>query len=362
MWNRMGIRFIGHKRKLVSDIVSIIDSTVEDSTRVGDLFTGTGSVAVGLKRSGHSVTANDILTHCCLSARAQLCNPPQPGFDTLLAEAPEVSEVSNQFIQRSGYTQTLSYLNQIEGVPGFVYSTYSPGGTADREEPRRYFIDENAKQIDSTRQQVHQWHDDGLISDDEHALLIYDLIRAMNEVANTAGTYGAFLKSWYDRAKNPLKLTPAEIPDGPLDHEIYQRDANELAKDLSIPAVYLDPPYTKRQYASYYHLPETIVQKKNPTVSGKTGLPDWEPKSSDYCHKRRAGGQLDALLSDLDAEYVFLSYSDEGHITPEELDDILTSHGSVELHTFDHQRYKSNTEAKSGDLTEALYVINLSSC
>lgn len=356
----MGIRFIGHKQKLVSEIVSIIDSTVEDPTRIGDLFTGTGSVAAGLKRSGHSVVANDILKHCCLSARAQLCNPPQPAFDILLEEVPEVSEVSNQFIQRSGYTQTLSYLNQIDGIPGFVYSTYSPGGTADREEPRRYFTDKNGKKVDAIRQQVHQWHNDGLISDDEHALLIYDLIRATNEVANTAGTYGAFLKSWYERAKEPLELTPAEIPDGPLNHKIHQQDANELATDLSIPAVYLDPPYTKRQYASYYHLPETLAQKENPTVSGKTGLPDWEPKSSDYCHKRRAGGKLDALLSDLDVQYVFLSYSDEGHITPEELDEILTGHGSVELHTFDHQRYKSNTEAKSGELTEALYVIDLS--
>jgi len=94
-------------------------------------------------------------------------------------------------------------------------------------------------------------------------------------------------------------------------------------------------------------------------VSGKTGLPNWEPKSSDYCHKRRAGGKLDSLLSDLDSEFVFLSYSDEGHINPDELNEILTNHGSVELHTFDHKRYKSNTEAESGDLTEALYVIDL---
>jgi len=353
----MGIRFIGHKQKLVSDIVSVIDSTVEDSTCIGDLFTGTGSIAAGLKRSGYSVVANDILTHCCLSARAQLCNPPQPAYNTLLKNVPEISEVGNQFIERSGYTQTLSYLNQIEGVPGFVYSNYSPRGTADREEPRQYFTNANAKRIDAIRQQIHQWHDDGLINDDEHALLVYDLIRAMNEVANTAGTYGAFLKSWYERAKESLELTPAEIPDGTLNHKIYQQDVNELAPNLSISAVYLDPPYTKRQYASNYHLPETVAEKDNPTVSGKTGLPDWKPKSSDYCHKRRAGEKLDALLSDLDVEYVFLSYSDEGHITPEELNEILTGHGSVQLHTFDHQRYKSNTEAKSGDLTEMLYIL-----
>ncbi|NEU56546.1 DNA adenine methylase [Halorussus sp. MSC15.2] len=357
----MGIRFIGHKKKLVSDIVSIIDSTVEDGTQVGDFFTGTGSVAASLKNAGYSVVANDLLTHCCISARAQLRNPPQPEFEMLLEQVPAVQDAGNQFIQRSGYTQVLSYLNQLDGVEGFIYSTYSPGGTSNREEPRQYFTDENAKAIDACRQRIHRWHDQNYLSDDEHALLLYDLIRATNEVANTAGTYGAYLKSWYERAKEPLELTPAELPEGPLEHEIQQRDANELARETSLSAVYLDPPYTKRQYASYYHLPETIAKKENPSVSGKTGLPNWESKSSDYCHKRRASGQLDDLLSALDAEYVFLSYSDEGHITPDELNEILSEHGEVELHTFDHRRYKSNTEADSGDLTEALYVVQSTS-
>ena len=30
--------------------------------------------------------------------------------------------------------------------------------------------------------------------------------------------------------------------------------------------VYLDPPYTKRQYASYYHIPETIAYHDEPKV------------------------------------------------------------------------------------------------
>ena len=42
--------------------------------------------------------------------------------------------------------------------------------------------------------------------------------------------------------------------------------------------VYLDPPYTKRQYAAYYHVLETLAYGDEPEVSGVTGLRPWEGK------------------------------------------------------------------------------------
>ena len=38
-------------------------------------------------------------------------------------------------------------------------------------------------------------------------------------------------------------------------------------------AVYADPPYTKRQYAAYYHILETIAAGDRPLISGD----DWTP-------------------------------------------------------------------------------------
>lgn len=356
----MGIRFIGHKKRLLPGILDAIDDTVDDDVRqVADLFAGTGSVSAGLKRKGYRVIANDILTHCCVQTRAQLLNSPSPSFDTLLAEQSEIENITNTFVVQTGYAQVLSYLNHLDGQVGFFFNQYAPAGTQDREEPRQYFIDENAKKIDAIRATIKQWNNDGLLSEAEHSLLLYDLIRATNEVANTAGTYGAYLKEWYERACEPIELTPADIPSGPTDHEIHQRDANELAKDIKPDAVYLDPPYTKRQYASYYHIPETIAEEDEPEISGKTGLRSWEEKGSDYCHKKRAPDQLRDLLSALTAKYVFLSYSTEGHIPPDTIEDILNGFGPFERHAFDHPRYKSNSGAKSGDLTEFLYVLRL---
>lgn len=354
----MGIRFIGHKKRLLPGILNVIDETVDDEVRqVADLFAGTGSVSAGLKRNGYRVIANDILTHCCVQARAQLLNSPNPPFDTLLGEKPEIQEVTNRFVVQTNYAQVLSYLNQLEGQNSFFYNHYAPGGTQEREEPRQYFTDENARKIDAIRGMIKQWNSDGLLSKAEHSLLLYDLIRAVNEVANIAGTYGAYLKEWYERAQEPIELTPADIPSGSTNHEIHQRDANELVKEIEPDAIYLDPPYTKRQYASYYHIPETIAEEDEPEISGKTGLRSWKEKSSDYCHKKRAPDRLSDLLSNLSSQYVFLSYSTEGHIPPDEIKQILSEFGRFERHDFDHPRYKSNNGAKSGELTEFLYVL-----
>lgn len=355
----MGIRFIGHKKRLLSNLLNVIDDTVDDdATQVADLFAGTGAVSAGLKRKGYNVVSNDILTHCCVLTRAQLLNSQNPSFDTLLDEQPEIADVTNTFISHTDYTRVLSYLNSLDGKEGFFYNHYAPGGTQDRDEPRQYFTNENAKKIDTIRAVIKQWNTDDLLSEAEHSLLLYDLIRATNEVANTAGTYGAYLKNWYERAREPIELTPADIPSGPTDHEIHQRDANELAKEITPDAVYLDPPYTKRQYASYYHISETIAEEDEPDISGKTGLRPWEEKSSDYCHKKRAPDQLRSLLSNLHTRYVFLSYSTEGHMPPETIENILNDFGSFERHEFDHPRYKSNSGAKGGDLTECLHVLN----
>lgn len=354
----MGIRFIGHKKKLRPQILQVISETVPaEVDTIGDLFAGTATISAGLKEAGYHVVANDLLTQSQVAARALLCNDPEPGFQELRVADDNVSATSDMFLQRSGYTQVLSYLNQLDGEEGFFYQNYAPGGTAEKEEPRRYFTDANAKHIDACRAQIKSWGESGNLSPAEHALLLYDLITATNKIANITGTYGAYLKSWNDRAKDPIELTPTEIPKGPTEHEIYQLDANELAGELDLQAVYLDPPYTKRQYASYYHIPETIAEEDNPDISGKTGLRDWHSKSSDYCYKRRASDKLRDLLTSLDAEYTFLSYSDEGHIGEEDLETILQEFGAVTRHDFDHARFKSNNGAKGGNLTESVYAI-----
>src|SRR5690606_16072947 len=78
--------------------------------------------------------------------------------------------------------------------------------------------------------------------------------------------------------------------------------------------VYLDPPYTKRQYAAYYHLLETIALGDEPSVEGVTGLRPWREKASDFCYRTRALGALTSLVNKLPARRIVISYSDDAHI------------------------------------------------
>lgn len=55
-------------------------------------------------------------------------------------------------------------------------------------------------------------------------------------------------------------------------------DVPNAAHDL----VYLDPPYTKRQYASYYHILETVALGDEPEVKGVAGLRPWKNLASDF--------------------------------------------------------------------------------
>ena len=73
--------------------------------------------------------------------------------------------------------------------------------------------------------------------------------------------------------------------------------------------VYFDPPYTKRQYASYYHILETIVCGDQPEVTGVSGLRPWKDKASVFCYKTKALNALSELILKQRANRVILSYS-----------------------------------------------------
>ena len=109
---------------------------------------------------------------------------------------------------------------------------------------------------------------------------------------------------------------------------------------------YLDPPYTKRQYAAYYHILETIAAGDSPTVSGVTGLRPWEDKSSPFCFKRRALDALASLTIGLGTKRVLISYSSEGHVALSELQQSLEECGEVAIHEVaDIGRYRPNQKA-----------------
>jgi adenine-specific DNA-methyltransferase len=349
----MGIEFLGHKQNILSFILDNVLYGREK--RVADLFSGTGSVSAGFKRAGCSVVANDNLEWCGVFAKAILFNNVEPSFHGL-----ESSVRFDHTDTQSRYETVLSALNDIAGAEGFVTKTYSPASRRYSEHERMYFTESNAQRIDGIRQQLVCWSD--LMTPGENSLLLSDLIRAANSVSNIAGAYGCYLKSWKARALQPLKLSRSEIVTGShASHSVTCLDAEVLASQINCPVVYADPPYTKRQYAAYYHVLQTIALGDSPEVTGSTGLRSWREKSSAYCYKRTAGEALLGLVSALSCEDFFLSYSEDGQIKHNVIMEILSGFGKTRFFELEHKRYKSSSLPHKGAIVrERLYHLKAS--
>jgi len=284
----------------------------------------------------------------------------EPTFDRLFEHEPALRNVPITVLLDSPYNRVLALLNSLPGIEGFFYKNYSPGGTQSLETPRRYFTDYNARRIDTIRMTIRDWCMNDLLDEREHSLLLRDLMYAVNDVANIAGTYGYFLSQWYDRALFPIQLRSSNIPTGRVDHVVTREDANQLVRKISVDLAYLDPPYTKRQYSAYYHILETVASEDEPGISGKSGLRRWEEQASDYCYKRRAAGALDDLVTHLDANHILLSYSEDGHIRHDEIISILSQHGDPTFLEFATPRFKSNSSSlKDREVKERLYKVDV---
>jgi adenine-specific DNA-methyltransferase len=344
------IEFLGSKRKLLPFLTEKIGSHLREEGHFVDLFCGTASVASAFRANGSRVTANDQLEVCSTIAEASLLNRGTPGFRRLV----EAGELFGQD-DGDGHERVLARLNALPPSAGFIQRTYSPASFHECGVARMYLTEENAGKIDSIRRQIEDW--EPLLTKGEKALLIVDLIAATSRRSNTAGTYGCYLKKWKPRSLEPLVLVRGPEPSQRgSDHAVHRQEAEHLLPSLEADVVYADPPYTKRQYAAYYHLLETIVRYDSPEVTGKTGLRPWSEASSSFCYRRKAPGALERLVGRLRAGHLFLSYNSDGQITDEEIREILSAHGRLDVWEIPYQRYKSSARPHRGPLvTERLY-------
>ena len=349
------MRFIGSKERLVPTIGRILQGRLGEGSLVGDLFCGTATVSALLKQMGYRVIANDSLFFCTVMARAIL----------LISEEPKFSGLGNLTNTRtkllfSIYDDILEYLNNLQAIKGFIYNNYSREGTKGQENERNYFTGENAGRIDAIRSQIEDWYEGDAITYDEKCLLLTDLLDATVAVSNTAGTYGFFLKQLEPRALNKITLKRSRIVPGRIDHLVFNKDANELAQEVTLDVAYLDPPYSWRQYAAYYHILETIAKYDSPPVFGKSGLRPWNEQRSRYSYRKDACNALAEIVNTINARAILLSYNADGLVTHQEIMDILTMVGKPEVETIVLPRYISSFGGSDNHtVKERLYYVSL---
>lgn len=339
----MTFRYIGSKARLTVPLARAIEAFDDGTGRFVDAFSGTGAVSELAASLGWPVWANDALESAIVMTSGRLASVADIRMERL-----------------GGYAGAIEKLNKVEPSGGPMWRIYSPASArfdSDRIE-RRYFTERNAAAIDAARAQIAEWAEDGLLNDCEERLLIADLISAANRVANIAGTYGCFLSKWQNSAHQPLQLKPRELKKEPTEMVATVADVAEL-RPVSTDLVYLDPPYTKRQYASYYHILETVAVGDEPEVEGVSGLRPWKDKASAFCYKTRALDALVSLVERISAERVLISYSCEGHVDLDDLCAGLERSGSVQctpVHGVGRYRPNRTASANGGSVTE--YVLS----
>lgn len=339
----MSVRYLGSKARVVESIRDIVGPPGHQDAFFVDAFCGSGVVAEAVARLGWRIRLNDNLFAAATIAAARL-----------------ISREKAQFRSLGGYSAAVALLNAVPPHPGFVWREYSPASGKFGRHTRRYFTEENAARIDSMRRQIASWAAAHAITDAEERLLIADLLLATNRVANIAGTYGCFLRDWQSQAKASVTLIARDLFPFEVDVEVTVADISKLTTGVN-DTVYLDPPYTKRQYAAYYHILETVALGDEPSVDGVTGLRPWREKASEFCYKKKALQALERTLKQVTASRVLLSYSDEGHVELTALKKAIECFGAVEQHELRAiGRYRPNAKAsqQGSVVKEFLLVID----
>lgn len=339
----MTFRYLGSKSRLADPLSQLIGAPDRDDARFIDAFAGTGAVAEIAASNGWSVQINDALPSAIVMSTARLLSDGEVTFANL-----------------GGYSKAVDRLNAIEAKAGYFHRTYSPAseGFDAAGVKRMYLTERNASRLDAMRDQIADWKADAQINDDEECLLLADLISAVNRVANIAGTYGCYLSKWQANSQRLLEMTARTLRPNPVDRQSRVGNAEELRvqkQDL----VYLDPPYTKRQYASYYHILDSIVLDDQPSVEGVSGLRPWQAKASTFCYKRRALDALIDLMAGIGSSRILLSYSSEGHIDLDDLVEALSEMGDFDIHAIDGVgRYRPNVVASARGDAVTEYIVD----
>lgn len=339
----MSYRYLGNKTRLADWIVGVIGESLEPGTSIADPMCGTASVSIALARAGYDVTAADALTFPVMHARTRLLAKRAPDFEAL-----------------GGYLSALDWMEKATPIQGYFYREFGAEGAPDNgRAPRLYFSGENAARIDGIRHNIRNLREAGGLSELEHSVLLHHLLLAVNAVANISGTYGYFRSKLSAPALRPIAFEPQTFENTPGNHTVSQGNVEELANGFQTDAVYLDPPYTKRQYAGNYHILETIAREDEPVAAGDGGLRPWTNQASDFCYRRSAGKAFRQTLSELRTRHIFISYSEDGQVSSDELMSILNEFGEVTVHEREHDRFRSNNRVKSGSVLERLYHVEV---
>lgn len=339
------MRYIGSKAALLDNIEYVINENTTGKEQVFcDLFSGTASVAKHFKPR-YKVISNDFLYFSYVLQRAVIENNSRPSFKRLKAIG---IQDPFRFLEETP-------CNHVE-KDFFITNNYAPQGDC----ARMYLSLKNAMRIDFIRLTVESWRREKLLTEDEYYYLLAGLIEGVPYVSNITGTYGAYLKEWDKRAYKDFEMVRLDVEDNGRRNKCYNMDANRLISEIEGDILYLDPPYNSRQYAPNYHILETVAKYDSPEIRGVTGIRDYSDQKSAFCVKKDVSGAFEEIIEKAKFENIILSYSSEGLMTFEEIEEILKRHGepeSFKRYDIPYRKYKSKINKEERTLYEYIFFV-----
>ncbi|WP_317368320.1 DNA adenine methylase [uncultured Tyzzerella sp.] len=312
-------RYLGNKYKLLPFITKVINEECGKIESVADIFAGTGAVASAF--TNKTIITNDLMYSNFI------CN---------------LAWFSPQSYDPKLIIDYIVYYNAISNFD----DNYMTKKFADT-----YFSYNDCSKIGFIREDIERNYKLKKINERERAILLTSLLYAMDKIAKTCGHYDAYRKGVEFTSTIELSVLLAKI-ENRLENKCFNKDANELVRDISVDLVYIDPPYNSRQYCDAYHLLENVARWEKPEVYGVARKMNRDNIKSKYCTKD-ATNVFEDLIKNIKSKYIVFSYnnmSNKGNdrsnakISDEDIMRILKNKGDVKIFS---ESYKAFSAGKS---------------
>jgi adenine-specific DNA-methyltransferase len=351
------ITCIGNKRALLEFIGGGIRKVQEklhkSKLSLFDVFSGSGIVARYFRQFACLLIVNDLEQYSSVINQCYLSN--QNDIDTTAL--------------KEYYAELTHYLSRGELKSGIIAELYAPKDEASiTPDDRVFYTIRNARYIDTARQLIEK------LPQSCQKYFIAPLLSEASIHANTSGVFKGFYKNKETgagqfggknrdalyRITGNIELPFPVFSSFTTDVLIYNGDANSVINDApEVDIAYLDPPYNQHPYGSNYFMLNLILNYQYPKNASRiSGIPaDWN--RSDYNREHDALAALTALVTNIRAKYILISFNSEGFIGLDDMKTMLDKIGKTEVLETKYNAFRGsrNLNNREKHVKEYLYLL-----
>lgn len=384
------IAYIGNKRRLLGfleDVFCELSREIPINSFI-DPFAGSGAVSRLARSLGFQVIAGDLEEYSRVLVAASVLPGPEEAAELLqpwggFAIYRDLQELGEGLGKSAPDSELPEHSFPQSLFRPFVSAHYAPMNTenADYRKERLFYTRENALFIDRVRHRIEEMIPGNPSGSKERLtkdLLLAPLLYGAATQANTSGVFKAFHKGFGGHGKDalgrilsPIRLAPPPLIDGPDASVVRRMAAGDLLRNYQGDLTYLDPPYNQHQYGSNYHLLNSIAFWDFPEpgkdldrlgrLKDRGGIrKDWIKTRSAFCSPRTVRASFEEVLGACRSRCIALSYSDDGLLPLQELQELLEKQGRVSLYVSDYTVYRGGRQSptKKGINLELLFLLD----